>query len=159
MRWLLADMRFVSKEVLEEDDGSTGGVMLRTFFEEMIDGATAHTAGKSKRECTLKISCRVNRINRGSAWLVLLHGCLGRGSECTNWIKAKGRRPRRNKRAGRRPNSRGSDDNRGSEGGGRALPELAMDSFGNEAFLIAEDGMIANSSNTKGAKGTDLRGL
>jgi hypothetical protein len=158
MRWFLADMRFVSKEVLEKDDGSTGGVVLRTCLEEMIDGATAHTAGKSKRKCTLKISGRVNRIDRGSAGLVALHGCLGGGSEGTNWVKAKGRGTRRNRRTGRRPNSRGSDNKRGSKGGGRALPELAMDSFGDEAFLIAEDGMIANSSNTKGAKGIDLQG-
>jgi len=40
-------MRLVRKHMLEEDDRRARGLMLRTAFENMVGGATKHTAAET----------------------------------------------------------------------------------------------------------------
>ena len=46
-RGSFAKMRLVRKHMLEEDDRRARGLMLRTAFENMVGGATKHTAAET----------------------------------------------------------------------------------------------------------------
>jgi hypothetical protein len=149
-------MRFVSKKLFEKDTRRARRVVVGAATEGMVDGTAEHTTWKSNRILALEIGDRVDgeHSRRSSRrWLISLHCLLGGGHECTNRSVVRGAT-----KGGRaRSSGRGKGDGkRSSECSSRGLLEFAEHSFSDQAFLVAEDGMISDSGDTKGPKGSKL---
>ena len=138
-RGALAEMRLVGKEVLVEDGLGRGVGIIGAHTEDMVGVATRHASGKAERVGALEVGSRVDREATGR-WgrkrLVSLHGLLGRrqerASEARNIVRGCAR-----DRGDRR--WRGSrEENRDRSGKGGSVFQFAVDSFGDEFFLVTE---------------------
>ena len=125
--------------------------MLWAAAEYMFSGATKHAAGESNRVRTPEVGDGVNREGRGSIGqvrLVALHCLLGWRDERACKARYVVGLVADNGRDGGSSRCGGDRDGcRENRSGG--MFQFAKYSFGNEAFMIAEDSVVAHSSHAK----------